>query len=390
MKNSNDLKRENSVEILQLIRKNAPVSKSRLAQISGLSHVTVHKIVNRLIENGICLQSEETMITGGRTAALFQINNRYGAILGLNIFRHSIRVVAYDYALKQFYKHSCPNDLSNLEASLQCMLKELQRAIDSFPDWDFIGIGVSMPGRCDSEGVVIHIPGFQIWDHVPLAAFLQQKLSLKTYIDNDNNACAIASKYNELCGNLTDYVYMQVGDGVGVGVVVDGKLFHGKHGCCGEIGHTSIMYNGPKCTCGNCGCIDYFLNTEKMMSDIEAHCLLLDKPAPQTLEEAILNAIENPKGPEMEAFEECSQYITIAVEHVFRIFDTQLVIVRCPWLSPFQGLFAQIINNVYSDLPWARRDRFFIQFDMNEKVEESATACLFLERYMEENEILIE
>lgn len=389
MKNSNDLKRENSAEVLQLIRENAPVSKSRLAQISGLSQVTVHKIVKRLIENGICTQSEETMATGGRTAALFEINNHYGAILGLSIYRHSIRVVAYDYALKQFYKHVRANDLSNLDKSIHCMVEELHNAIDSLPEWNFIGIGVSMPGRCDLDGVVIHIPGFDAWEHVPLASIFQQEFSLKTYIDNDNNSFAIASKYNNLCGKMTDYVYMQIEEGVGIGVVIDDRIFRGKHGCGCEIGHTSIMYNGAKCSCGNRGCIDSFLSTERMLNKIKENTGS-GKAVPASIKEAIISALEDPEGVSMAVFEECTRYITIAVEHVFRVFDTQLVILRCSWLSAFPKLYAQIVNNVYSDLPWARRDRFFLQLDSESEVDESSTVCLFLDRYLEENEMAIE
>lgn len=389
MKNSNDLKRENSAEILRLIRQNAPVSKSRLAQITGLSQVTVHKVVNRLIENGICQQSEETMSTGGRTAALFQINNQYGAILGLTIRRHSIRVVAYDFALQQFYKQERPIDLSSLEESMQCMIGALHEAKDSLSGWNFFGIGVSMPGRCDSDGVVIHIPGFPAWEHVPLASIFQQEFSLKTYIDNDNNSCAIASKYSNICNNLTDYVYMQVSDGVGIGVVVDGKLFRGKHGCGCEIGHTSILYNGEKCTCGNRGCIDSFLNTDRILNEIKGKTSGT-ATVPSTIKEAIIDAESNPNNASMAVFEEFTKYITISVEHVFRIFDTQLIILHCPWLSAFPRLYNQVVNNVYSDLPWARRDRFFLSLDSGTELEESAAACLFLERYMEDSNMEIE
>lgn len=381
MRTSNDIKRSNVAEILHLIRRSGIISKGKITSNTELSQVTVYKIVNELVDRGICIETGGQVSTGGRNAAQFKINGRYGAIIGVNVFRHQIMTVVYSFTLEQLYISRVENELTELSPSLAVIKSEIRKALSALPDWHFLGIGVSIPGRSTRDGVVAQIPGFDVWNHLPLADILQQTFGLPVHVDNDNNALAVASKYNGLSENFSDYVYIQICEGIGIGVVIDEQLFRGRYGCGCELGHTSIMFNGPLCSCGNRGCLETFLSDEHMLSCIAIKCAVAGQRAPQTIAEAIEQARADEHSMAAHAFEEAVQYIVVAIEHVFRIFDTQAVILRCAWLSAFPDLFGQVVDNVFHDFPWIRRDRYFILNDDSAGTLESAAACLFLDHF---------
>lgn len=380
MKTSNDLRRENLCSVLFSIQQGGPISKNKIAAMTGLSQVTVHKVVNELVDRGICAESGARVSTGGRNAALFQINGRCGAILGQTLYRQHIMTVAYDLSLQPLYTAESPNNLSDVQESIRNMTGELRRAQETLKGWRFLGIGVSLPGRSNADGVVIQVPGFVGWNHMPLKEMLEQEFQLPVSVDNDNNALAISTKYNGQSSRFTDYVYLDVSEGIGMGVVIDNHLFRGKNGYGCEIGHTCIMLNGPLCSCGSHGCLEAFLSHAHLLNCISAKCEAAGDPAPQSIAEAIEQARKNPDSAAAGVFRDASQYISVAIEHIYRIFDTQAVFLHCTWLAACPGLFQQVVNKVFSDLPWVRRDRFSILYEEDRSITESAAPCLFLDR----------
>jgi glucokinase len=130
----------------------------------------------------------------------------------------------------------------------------LEVSRDSNPA-DIIGIGVSSPGPLDTEqGIAIGLPTIKDFDHVPLRALLQVKLSHKVHLENDGIAAAIGEWKFGAGQGLRSLVYITVSTGIGGGVIVDGHVMHGRKGMAGHIGHMAIMPNGLRCNCGNVGC----------------------------------------------------------------------------------------------------------------------------------------
>lgn len=379
MNTTSIIRRENTSTILQIIQSNVEVSKNTIAGQTDLSQVTVHKIVNELIARGICEECENVVTTGGRNAALFRINGSYGAILGQNMHRERLSTVAYSFALQKLYYHEVECSLSDMTEYVQTMIRELRAAMDAIPGWRVLGVGVSLPGRCNNQGDIINIPGHKTWNHFPLRSTLEAELGVPVCVDNDNNCLAISARYNQWANKYSDYAYLQVCEGVGMGVVIDNRLFRGKYGCSCEIGHTSIMLNGPLCSCGNRGCLDAYLNDYHLLESIRTRCLANDEAAPANLAEAIECARRDPNSVAAATFREFSRYVAIAIEHVYRIFNTEAVFLRCKWLSALPELMTMISDQVFADIAWARRDRFFIILDDNQQILDSSAACLFMD-----------
>ncbi|GGJ05498.1 glucokinase [Alicyclobacillus cellulosilyticus] len=122
---------------------------------------------------------------------------------------------------------------------------------------DLEAIGVCAPGPLDvTTGVVLSPPNLPGWIDIPLRARLAQALGRPVYLDNDANAAALAEWRLGAGRGTRDMIYLTVSTGIGGGAIVDGRLQHGKMGAAAEFGHVILEPDGPRCNCGNRGCLE--------------------------------------------------------------------------------------------------------------------------------------
>jgi pyruvate formate lyase activating enzyme len=121
---------------------------------------------------------------------------------------------------------------------------------------DVAGIGLSFAGHTDGRrGVVLTSSNMPEWDQVPLRDIVSKRLDQHVILDNDTNLAVVAEhRYGAGCG-AADVVYITFSTGVGMGILVNGKLYQGYTGTAGEIGHTVVETDGRRCSCGKRGCL---------------------------------------------------------------------------------------------------------------------------------------
>jgi glucokinase len=123
---------------------------------------------------------------------------------------------------------------------------------------DFLGVGVGAPGPLDREaGVVIVAPNLG-WRDFPLRDRISDAIRLPVTLDNDANCATVGEWWRGAAQGARNVVGLTIGTGIGGGVIVDGKLFHGSSDVAGEIGHTTIDSTGRYCKCGNYGCLEAY------------------------------------------------------------------------------------------------------------------------------------
>jgi glucokinase len=123
---------------------------------------------------------------------------------------------------------------------------------------DFIGVGIGAPGPLDREkGLVIVAPNLG-WRNFPLRDRIAERLNLPATLDNDANCATVGEWWQGAARGATNVIGMTIGTGIGGGLILDGKLFHGSSDVAGEIGHTTIDLNGRHCKCGNYGCLEAY------------------------------------------------------------------------------------------------------------------------------------
>ena len=122
---------------------------------------------------------------------------------------------------------------------------------------ELTGIGIAAAGILDTEkGIITTSPNLPDWRDVPLRDILADNLGIATYLINDASAAALAEHRFGAGKRVDNLIYLTVSTGIGGGIIASGKLYSGANGCAGEIGHMTIEAHGPRCNCGNFGCLE--------------------------------------------------------------------------------------------------------------------------------------
>jgi glucokinase len=182
-----------------------------------------------------------------------------GPFLGVDIGATKIAVGIVDRDGKILFQGRKPMIADGTpEAALQAVTD----AIDSLncstaPANGFHSIGICAPGPLDPRtGTVLNPPNLPCWRNFPLAEKIASQYRIPVHVDNDANAAALAETQWGAARGFRYVFYATIGTGIGTGIVLDGKIYHGNTGAAGEGGHMSIDYHGPFCGCGKRGCIE--------------------------------------------------------------------------------------------------------------------------------------
>jgi glucokinase len=126
------------------------------------------------------------------------------------------------------------------------------------PGAEIIGVGVGAPGPLDTRsGIVLLTPNLG-WVNLPLRQIIHDHLSLPAALDNDANCAVLGEWWMGAARGTRNAIGITIGTGIGGGIIIEGKLFHGASDCAGEIGHTTIDTEGRHCKCGNYGCLEAY------------------------------------------------------------------------------------------------------------------------------------
>jgi glucokinase len=169
----------------------------------------------------------------------------------------------------------------------EAALHAVTNAIDSLITTGNViqGIGICAPGPLDPKtGVVLNPPNLPCWRNFPLADKIASIYRVPVYVDNDANAAALAETRWGAARGFRYVFYATIGTGIGTGIVLDSRIYHGNTGSAGEGGHVSIDYRGPICSCGKPGCIEVLAAgpaigaraRAKLSSESAKHSAILD------------------------------------------------------------------------------------------------------------------
>lgn len=199
------------------------------------------------------------------------------------------------------------------------------------------GIGIGAPGAVDSEsGRVIFAPNLPGWKDVPLKKELEKVLDVPVFLGNDCNVCTLGTFDREYKSKPRHLVGIFLGTGIGGGIVVNGDLYCGHNLTAGEIGHMVIEVNGPKCGCGNRGCLEalasrtaIFRKIQTAVKDGQKTILteMLGEELADMRSGDLRKAIR--KGDKFieKVIEEAAEYAGIGVANLINILNPEIVVV---------------------------------------------------------------
>jgi len=197
-------------------------------------------------------------------------------------------------------------------------------------------IGIGVAGLIDHRLGIIRIPpNLPGWDSVRLKDAIQKKVGLPVSVGNDVNACVLGELYFGAGKGIKDIFCLTLGTGVGGGAVSGGRLILGTDDAAGEIGHTIIEPNGPRCKCGNNGCLERFVGSEYIVADaIEAMktrpsliATLVNGEPSEITPKIIAQAARQGDALARQIIETVGYYVGLGIVNVVHLFDPAKVVI---------------------------------------------------------------
>ncbi len=366
------VRKVNTAAVLDLLRRQAPLSRAELAARSGLNRSTVSLIINSLLEAGFVEETELQNPTVGRPGMRLVLNPRSGFAVGVDIGVDFISVLLTDFVANVLWRkrvESNPDEDQIL--ILDRALEMTGQAVDEGLQLGLrpLGIGIGAPGLVDiHQGKLIFAPNLR-WNNVPLRLMWSQRFDLPVFVENEANAAALGEFYFGVARGVDNLIYLSAGIGLGGGVLIDGKLFRGSRGYAGEVGHMTVEPDGEICGCGRRGCLETRVGPRAVLRRVRQTLAggagsILSTLGGGDLDrlnmEMVVQAARQDDPVALAALQDVGKYLGIGVVNLLHIFNPEMVIIGGALSLASQFLLPLIELNVRESAlnPAAERVRF--------------------------------
>ncbi|WRS28823.1 ROK family protein [Oscillospiraceae bacterium MB08-C2-2] len=359
--NHDTMRNANLLTVFHTIRCGGPITKKELQRETGLSWGSISNITGFLLEKGIITEQQSEGAVVGRTPMGLDINLEHNLIVGLDINLQGMTGVVIDLKGRQKLVEAEPLRGVFRPAIMEQATAMIHRLLDQLADpAEVKGIGISFPGHVDSKkGVSIKIHHFQGFEGFNLRRFFQDEFGLEVIVEHDTNCLAVAEHDLGVVQGVDNFVILRLCKGIGMGTFSHGRLFHGRSGATGEVGHMIINTDGPRCQCGHHGCLESYASVHNILRQCgEAIQLglapvlekLLEGDQPLTLE-AAAEAARQQESSILHIFQQAAAYTGVAIANVVAILDPDVVVLSGE-LAAYGDLFLPKLMQVAQDSCW--------------------------------------
>jgi predicted NBD/HSP70 family sugar kinase len=261
------LHQANVARVLRAVRAAGTLSQAEISRRSGLSAATVSNIVRELAGRGTVEVS--TGSADGRRVRRVRLARGTHTVVGVDFGHSHLRVAVGDLSHRVLAEDAVPIDV---DASAEQCLNRAEELFGTLlarsgtPRDKVLGVGLGVPGPIDVDtgeiGSTALLPG---WVGVRPRQALADRLDLPVHADNDANLGALGELVFGAGRGHADLVYLKISTGVGAGLVLGGRIYHGAGGTAGEIGHITLDEAGAVCRCGNRGCLETRANAKYLL-----------------------------------------------------------------------------------------------------------------------------
>ena len=254
--------------VLQHLFDGGPVSRADLARLTGLARVTISDVVADLLDSGLIVELGVRPGTHmGKPATLVGVNVSGGFVVCLDLSDDTVlRGALVDLAGSRVKTTEVDLDGATGQVAVDKTIALARFLVETSPG-RVLGIGVGTPGVVSVDGVVVRAPNLG-WTNVDLRAELEDAVGYPAYVANDADTAALAEDtFGE--GSGSGLLLVEIGHGVGAGILLDGSLLRGPDGTAGEIGHVNVLADGPECSCGRRGCLESLVAVPRLRAKIK-------------------------------------------------------------------------------------------------------------------------
>lgn len=263
------LRRLNRFAVLETLRTEPGLSRADLAWSLDLSKSTVSAIVEELMEE--CLIVERGVSTPGlgRPSTHLELECEQNALLGWEIGVDYLAARIFDLRGRVRIGSNLSMKSTNPTEVMGMLAETTSDALRSLGNPAVQALGVAIPGAVDTASGTVDMAPNLGWHNVSLGKVMSEVLSenetlrqVPFVLENESNACAMAVQMF-FPGKTRNFIFLDLGIGLGGGLILDDKLYRGSRGYGGEVGHISLDPNGPECRCGRRGCAETFITLNR-------------------------------------------------------------------------------------------------------------------------------
>ena len=220
---------------------------------------------------------------------------------------------------------------------------------------DFIGVGMGSPGPLDrASGVVIVSPNLG-WHDFPLRDEVSSRVNLPATLDNDANCATLGEWWCGAAKGGRNVVGITIGTGIGGGLILEGKLYHGSSDAAGEIGHTTIDATGRRCKCGNYGCLEAYASgpaiaeRAREVLDVNGNSILhelVDGDLSRLTAQTVFEASKRGDPVALEVVRDTAHFLGVGVSNLINVFNPDIVVIAGGVTQAGEQLFEPLRNEV--------------------------------------------
>lgn len=325
-----DARRQNRQLVLRIAFESGATSRADVARITGLTRATASDIVRELAAEGYLAEVGTGESTGGKPPTLYSFQAGARTIVTLDLSRQPFSGAIHDLRGAVLHRRGLRTAGLTGEAALERSVDLATRLAEASPA-PVVGIGVGTPGVVDPEGVVLRSTNLG-WRDMPLAEVIRSRTGYPTHVGNDTSLAALA-EFGRKDDRADNLILVEISDGIGAGIVLNGAIHRGEASASGEIGHLVAVADGRVCTCGKRGCLETVASIPSIVAAAgvaSADELASNRPE---IRRAVLTA---------------AGHVGRVLASAVAILDVHHVVLAGP-LSIYDGEFAEAVRSAIAD-----------------------------------------
>ena len=335
--------------LLREIARDGPVPRIDLSERTGISRASVTTITADLLAAGLIEEVQRAGAangTRGRPRVDLKIAADARLVAGVKVSDTSISHVLLDFDGQEIA--SLDQRLERGALTPTALAQEIANGLGALafksgrPASAISGVGVGLAGLVQAETGLVYWSPSLTERNVPFGDVLTAHLGRPVFVDNDANLVAMAELTFGKGKAHRDFIVITVEAGVGMGIVLDGKLYRGTRGSGGEFGHMKVELDGAMCRCGQCGCLEAYVADYALHREAVASGLVNQKLAPQQAMQQVLNAAQAGDVNASEITAKAGRVFALGLANLINIFDPERIILAGAQMR-FDHLYADTV-----------------------------------------------
>jgi predicted NBD/HSP70 family sugar kinase len=310
--------------VLDVVRQWGPVGRMEISRHAHLSTQAVSNIVEDLVSDGLLIRTGRLRAGRGLPPIQFAVNPDGGMTAGIELAADHISTLLVDIGGRVRAQRTLSIKRNDPDAVLPAIKAEIEAAQAQLktPVPQLLGIGVVMPGPFNVEGMTSVGPTtLSGWLDFDAVASIGHVLGASITLENDATAAAVGERLHGAARDLRSFCLIYFGQGLGLGIMIEGHPFRGANGNAGEIGHVLVKKGGRLCACGQHGCLEAYASVQAIAERLAAAGI--HEPGYEDIER-----LHRENHPVVEAWiQEAADYLAPQIAMLENLFDPEAVII---------------------------------------------------------------